>query len=184
MGFEEATEERPPTVVAVDTADYLEVDGQEPLGCVAADWSERLLRMRYKSEVGVLCEAPAHYSQKNEFGLNAWGPEARGKVVVAVRGEVEFETMARRAEDAGAVGLVIVDNEDEWEDDFEMTLEERHRPPPAVPAVLVPKSARSRLREGLKVRVVRRIERNLASNEEKLLQFLRLRGVEVGLQLQ
>ena len=31
MGFEEATEERPPTVVAVDTADYLEVDGQE--GC-------------------------------------------------------------------------------------------------------------------------------------------------------
>ena len=29
MGFEEATEERPPTVVAVDTADYLEVDGQE-----------------------------------------------------------------------------------------------------------------------------------------------------------
>ncbi|CAE7542801.1 unnamed protein product [Symbiodinium microadriaticum] len=70
MGFEEATEERPPTVVAVDTADYLEVDGQ-----------------------------------------------------------------------------------DEWEDDFEMTLEERHRPPPAVPAVLVPKSARSRLREGLKAGV-------------------------------
>ena len=31
MGFEEATEEHPPTVVAVDTADYLEVDGQE--GC-------------------------------------------------------------------------------------------------------------------------------------------------------
>ena len=23
---------------------------EEPLGCVAADWSERLLRMRYKSE--------------------------------------------------------------------------------------------------------------------------------------
>ncbi|CAE7340615.1 unnamed protein product [Symbiodinium natans] len=184
MGFEEATADHAPTVVAVGTADFLEVNGQEPLGCVAADWSERLLRLRCKSEVGVLCEAPAHYSQRNEYGLHSWGPEAQGKVVVAVRGEVEFETLARRAEDSGAVGIVIIDNEDEWETDFEMTLDDPHRPPPAVPAVLVPKTARSRLRDGLQVRVVRRIERNLASNEEKLLQFMRLRGVEVGLQLQ
>ncbi|CAE7464040.1 unnamed protein product [Symbiodinium pilosum] len=180
----EASADLPPAVVAVGTADFLEIDGQEPLSCVPADWSERILKMRYKSEVGVLCEAPMHYSQKNEFGLRPWGSEAKGKVVVAIRGEVEFETLARRAEESRAVGLVIVDNEDEWDGDFEMTLEERHRPPPGVPAVLVPKTSRSKLREGLKVKIVRKVERSLSSSEEKLVQFLRLRGVEVGLQLQ
>ena len=41
---------------------------------MAADWSERLLRLRCKSEVGVLCEAPAHYSQTpGLFGCKFFG---------------------------------------------------------------------------------------------------------------
>ena len=42
---------------------------------MGADWSERLLKLRYKAEVGVLCEAPVHYSQMLGRLFGSAGPD-------------------------------------------------------------------------------------------------------------
>lgn len=174
-----------PTFVVDDKVDYLEVDGHEPIAGISADWSDRHLDRKGD---GPLCQpAPLHFDSANSSGRSAWGQKARGAVVVALRGEVEFEVMARRAEASGASGLVIVDNEDEWEDDWEMTQDDARRPPPAVPAVLVPKKCGELLcsgREGLKASISRRYTGSLNEEETRSLTFLRMRGVEARLRFE
>ncbi|CAK9073748.1 unnamed protein product [Durusdinium trenchii] len=172
---------KPPTVAALKTCDYLELQNQEPVACVHADWSERLLK-RKKLEVGVLCEAPLLFDERNANGSRTWR-DASGKIVVAKRGEEEFEAMARRAESSGAVGLVVVDNEDVFDDDFEMASEDPYRPL-SVPAVLAPKACAELLYGRAKeARVVRRYHRTPSPSDARMLQFLRMRGVEVNLKM-
>lgn len=69
---------KPPTVAALKTCDYLELQNQEPVACVHADWSERLLK-RKKLEVGVLCEAPLLFDERNANGSRTWR-DASGKL--------------------------------------------------------------------------------------------------------
>ena len=183
MVFESSDDgKKPPTVDAVTTCDYLELQNQEPIACVGADWSERLLKRKKKTEVGVLCEAPLLFDERNANGSRTWR-DASGKIVVAKRGDEEFEAMARKAESSGAVGLVIVDNEEVFEDDFEMASEDPYRPL-SVPAVLVPKTYSELLCGRAKeARVVRRYQRTPSPSDARMLQFLRLRGVEVNLKM-
>lgn len=126
MVFEASDGQTPLTVAALKTCDYLELENKDPIACVHADWSHRVLK-RKKLEVGVLCEGPLLFDAANADGACTWAAAAQ-KIVVAIRGEEEFESMARRAEASGAVGLVVVDNEDVFDDDFEMASEDPHRP--------------------------------------------------------
>ncbi|CAJ1339072.1 unnamed protein product [Effrenium voratum] len=169
-----------PSVVSLKTCDFLQINGQE-VGCVQAEWSGRVLK-RKKQEVGVLCEAPIHFEAQNAAGASTW-KAAEGKIVVAQRGDEEFDAMARRAETSGAVGLVVVDSHETFEDDFEMAAEDPRRPPP-VPAVLVPKSWQPMLRSGEAATMVRRYQRTPSKADARMLQFLRLRGVDVSLKVQ
>eukprot|EP00931_Biecheleriopsis_adriatica_P110821 TRINITY_DN85151_c0_g1_i1.p1 TRINITY_DN85151_c0_g1~~TRINITY_DN85151_c0_g1_i1.p1 ORF type:complete len:188 (-),score=51.90 TRINITY_DN85151_c0_g1_i1:45-608(-) len=173
-----------PVIEAGKTVDYLEVAGEEPIAGVHADWSEKLLRSRGLGKDGPLCEmSPVYFDVKNSGGTANWGPEARGRLVVTLRGDTEFEVMARRAEASGAVGLVIVDNLDVFEDDWEMASEDPRRPPPGVPAVLVPKHCEKLLCKGseLQARLLRRSDRIVSQADALKLQFLRMRGVQVRL---
>eukprot|EP00434_Breviolum_minutum_P001629 symbB.v1.2.001438.t1/scaffold58.1/size370606/7 len=180
MVFEASDGQTKPTVAAVKTCDYLELENQEPIACVHADWSHRLLK-RKKLEVGVLCEGTLLFDARNADGSTPWKDAAK-RIVVAMRGEEEFESMARRAEASGAAGLVIVDSEDVFEDDFEMASEDPNRPL-SVPAVLAPKAYKDLLCGAKHARVVRRYHRTPSPADARMLQFLRLRGVEVDLKM-
>ena len=61
--------------------------------------------------MGCLADAPLLFDKGNEMGKSTW-QGAAGKIVVALRGDEEFEAMARRAEASGAAGLVVIDNEE------------------------------------------------------------------------
>lgn len=181
MVFEASDGQTPLTVAALKTCDYLELENKDPIACVHADWSHRVLK-RKKLEVGVLCEGPLLFDAANADGACTWAAAAQ-KIVVAIRGEEEFESMALRAEASGAVGLVVVDNEDVFDDDFEMASEDPHRPL-SVPAVLARKAYKDLLcAKAKEARVVRRYHRTPSPAEARMLQFLRLRGVEVNLKM-
>ena len=94
--------------------DHLQFDDEVPVAAIRADWNWRHLRQDH-----ALCEAGLlHFDPGNPDGGKAWGPEARGALVVALRGDVEFEVMARHGSLSGAVALVIVDKgvgeQQEW----------------------------------------------------------------------
>jgi len=115
--------------------DFIDIDGMEPIEAVSADWSDALI---CKSGVarGRLCApAPVHFDFNNSAGGMSWGPDAQGALVVAIRGIISFDEMAYNAAEAGAVGLIIVDNEPKWKNSNQITTDTL-RPPP-VPAVLV-----------------------------------------------
>lgn len=123
---------------AQNPRDYLDIEGGDSFPTVSADWS-------FPSEEGLLCiRAPLFFDVWNASGSKVWGRAAQGCIVVARRGSDFFEVTARNAESAGAVALVILDDRQEWDDDYEMTLE-TDGPPPRIPAVLVPKRAESLL---------------------------------------
>merc|ERR1712094_168511 len=65
------------------------------------------------------------------------GSSAHGALVVAVRG-LAFDEMASNAAEAGALGLIVVDNEAKFKNMWVMTKEAKTNPNPRVPAVLVP----------------------------------------------
>ena len=52
MGLETDWTE-PPVVKTLQTKDFLELPQQEPVACVKADWSERLLRRRKLEATGL-----------------------------------------------------------------------------------------------------------------------------------
>jgi len=127
-----------PLVVAFgleqDKRDYIDIEGGDSYPCVSSDWSR-------PSDKGLLCiRAPIFFDSWNATGSKSWNQAAQGCIVVARRGGDAFETTTRNAEKAGAVGVVILDDRERWDDDFEMTLETRGVPP-RIPAVLVPKRA-------------------------------------------
>ena len=122
MGLETSDWSTPPTVKTLQTRDFLELEHSEPVACVKADWSEKLLKRRKLEalrlrrggacgEVGPLADAPVLFEKGNAKGASTWRDGA-GKIVVALRGDEEFEAMARRAEASGAAGLVVIDNEE------------------------------------------------------------------------
>lgn len=114
-------------------ADFVEIEGYPSIEAVGADWSDALVR-----KGGGLCpRAPVVFDANNATGAAAWGPTARGAIVVAIRGDVEFEEMALNAAGAGALALIVVDNDPVWHNDFVMTADTGA--PPPIPAVLVPK---------------------------------------------
>eukprot|EP00747_Dinoflagellata_sp_TGD_P167384 gnl/TRDRNA2_/TRDRNA2_191709_c0_seq1.p1 gnl/TRDRNA2_/TRDRNA2_191709_c0~~gnl/TRDRNA2_/TRDRNA2_191709_c0_seq1.p1 ORF type:complete len:190 (+),score=35.46 gnl/TRDRNA2_/TRDRNA2_191709_c0_seq1:35-604(+) len=164
-----------------DRLHYLEVEGQEPVAGVPADWS------RFVIKGNLLCSsASVYFDQANPLARKVWGTDARGKIVVALRGEVEFDTMAYRAEKAGAVGLIVVDNEDVFEDDWEMTVEDPHKPAPKVPALLVPRrmqevlcASDGALKASMYCRQPPHDDR-ISKDAEKLM-FLRIRGATIGM---
>lgn len=171
-----------------DSKHYLELAGEPPVVCVNADWSVTLAG-------GVLChKSPIVHDPANADGGQVWGPLAKGIVVVSCRGDVQFEDMARNAEKAGAVGLVVVDNEDIFEDDWVMTADAL--PYPRLPTVLVPKRLGARLCHGLGARslssgappsfgsgLTARIDERCepALIEQDTLQAARIRGVRCGI---
>jgi len=113
-------------------ADFLEIDGLDAIEAVGADWSDGLLRTD-----GTLCpRAPVVFESNNANGMGTWGPAARGAVVVAIRGVGNFEELTVNAAAAGAMAIVIVDNEDGWKNDYVMTQTENDACP-RIPAVLV-----------------------------------------------
>ena len=67
-------------------------------------------------------------------------------------------------------------------DDFEMASEDPCRPL-SVPAVLAPKACGEQLLKAPSARLVRRFERLPSAADARLLQFLRLRGVQVQLKM-
>eukprot|EP00930_Biecheleria_cincta_P089815 TRINITY_DN7915_c0_g1_i1.p2 TRINITY_DN7915_c0_g1~~TRINITY_DN7915_c0_g1_i1.p2 ORF type:complete len:214 (-),score=54.28 TRINITY_DN7915_c0_g1_i1:154-750(-) len=185
-----------PLAILVDyKADYLQVEGKERVRGIGAEWNAKLLRQRGAApgvekglEKGPLCPlTPLYFEEKNRLGMSNWGTGARGALIVAVRGEVEFETMARRAEACGARGLVVVDDNDVWEDDWDIAVDDPRRPPPAVPIVVVPKTWEEVLckeHTGLQAEMWRELDNTLSKEDAKTLQFMRMRGAEVCLKLQ
>jgi len=162
-----------------DEADFLEIEGRKPVRGISADWTDELVKPD-----GVLCSyAPLHYDSANADGGAPWGPAAQGSIVVCVRGDIEFEDMARFAHDSGAVGLVIVDGDGPWEEDWEMTADAPGKPLPQVPAVLVPRGLREHLcgnSPELRARLFRKGDPIMESYEEAsatVAQFMRMRGM-------
>eukprot|EP00927_Polykrikos_kofoidii_P079597 TRINITY_DN76386_c0_g1_i1.p1 TRINITY_DN76386_c0_g1~~TRINITY_DN76386_c0_g1_i1.p1 ORF type:complete len:184 (+),score=35.75 TRINITY_DN76386_c0_g1_i1:61-612(+) len=140
--------------------DFLEVEGELPLTVASSEWSGGLV-----GPDGILCDtAPLFYDKENRHGEYELRSDASGTIVVFRRGTSTFEAMARRAEEAGAVGIVVVDNADAWDHDVVMSMEgdwwsRIGKSPPTIPAVLVRKAAKEFLcygRRGLKARIVRR----------------------------
>lgn len=133
--------------------DYVEIDGQEPIEAISADWSDGLV-----SKVGALCQtAPILFDVSNASGTEVWGPAARGAIVVAVRGVAGFEEMTVNAASAGALALIVVDNEARWKNNWLMTTDTGK--PPSVPAVLVSKEAAQIMCSGsqdVMARIIRR----------------------------
>jgi hypothetical protein len=133
--------------------DYVEIDGQEPIEAISADWSDGLV-----DKVGALCQtAPIFFDVSNASGTEVWGPAARGAIVVAIRGVEGFEEMTVNAASAGALALIVVDNEARWKNNWAMTTDTGK--PPSVPAVLVSKEAAQVICSGsqdLVARIVRR----------------------------
>eukprot|EP00438_Fugacium_kawagutii_P002519 Skav232410 [mRNA] locus=scaffold4273:11885:19846:+ [translate_table: standard] len=87
MVFEASDGQTQPIVDAIRTCDYLELENtlQDPIACVHADWSHKLLK-RKKLEVGTLCEGPLLFDSGNADGARTWTAAAK-KIVVAFRGE-------------------------------------------------------------------------------------------------
>mmetsp|Transcript_116285 Transcript_116285/g.340202 ORF Transcript_116285/g.340202 Transcript_116285/m.340202 type:complete len:218 (+) Transcript_116285:94-747(+) len=161
-----------------DEVDCVVIEGREPVPAVSADWNEALAR----KDTEDLCQmAPVLFDVVNADGGDEWGDDAKGAIVVALRDEVEFEDMARFAEDSGAVGLIVVDNEEVFEDDWEMTWDRPDKAAPKIPAVLVPKPVGDHLCSGqpdLRAKIIRRGGRraeHVADAEELMKQFVRLR---------
>mmetsp|Transcript_4095 Transcript_4095/g.9703 ORF Transcript_4095/g.9703 Transcript_4095/m.9703 type:complete len:470 (+) Transcript_4095:220-1629(+) len=127
--------------------DFLEIDDEIPISAVSSDWSWTFVR----SSDGVMCSRAAlFFDPNNRHGSRTWGRSAHGAIVVAIRGRVSFDKMARRAEAAGAVALVVVNNHSKWDESFEMGAESvgfagLYLAAPRVPAILVPKSAKDLL---------------------------------------
>lgn len=115
--------------------DFIDIDGMESIEAVSCDWADKLV---CKSGLGFgrLCApAPVHFDFNNSAGGMSWGPDAQGALVVAIRGIISFDEMAHNAAEAGAVGLIIVDNEPKWKNSFQITTDTLKAPP--VAAVLV-----------------------------------------------
>jgi len=147
-------------------ADFVEIEGVSPIEATGADWSEALLGVG-----GVLCSrARVIFDANNATGAAPWGPEARGAILVAVRGLVSFEEIAHNAAAAGALAIIIVDNEDLWTNDWEMTQTEPGAAP-IIPAVLVAKrhadcmcSGRGDLTASISRRTTKLSTRDVAKN--------------------
>lgn len=140
-------------------SDYLEVDGEASFQACAARWCGWF----FVGKTLELCElAPVVFASHNANGIAPWGEEAKGAIVVALRG-CSFELMAHNAAGAGAVALVVVDDNEIFDDNTELTQENppiRHEPP-SVTTVLVPRKAEQLLcsgRKDLKAKLVRRRE--------------------------
>lgn len=84
---------------------YLEVEGRKPAAAAAAKWNPT------PAAAGtVCCRAPVVFDPENGAGLRPWDGRASGAIVVALRGQTSIEQMALNAKNAGAIGLVVVDN--------------------------------------------------------------------------
>jgi len=117
-------------------ADFVEIPGMDPIEAISADWSDALVR-----QGGVLCNSsPVYFDVGNASGAAAWGPTARGTVVVALRGLASFEEMVVNAASSGAVALIIIDNEPDFKNDYVITMDTEGAKPPSIPAVIVPNS--------------------------------------------
>jgi hypothetical protein len=115
--------------------DFIEIDGMPPIEATSSDWSDKLI-CKAGPERGMLCaKVPVHFDFNNPNGSMSWGPAAQGAIVVVIRGILAFDEMAHNAAEAGAVGLIIVDNEAKWKNNYSLTTDTL-RPPP-IPAVLV-----------------------------------------------
>mmetsp|Transcript_6320 Transcript_6320/g.10672 ORF Transcript_6320/g.10672 Transcript_6320/m.10672 type:complete len:238 (+) Transcript_6320:57-770(+) len=115
-----------------EKVDFLDVEGEKPVAAVSADWSTARTG-------GSLCSrAPLLFDPWNVDGSKVWSKAAKGTIVVARRGADDFGAVTRNAEAAGAVALVLVDDDDEWVGDWQMTLDACGKAP-SIPAVLVPK---------------------------------------------
>jgi len=115
--------------------DWVEIDGMEPIEAVSADWSDAM-KQKLGSSVDMLCDAaPVHFDANNTSGSMAWGSGAQGAIVVAVRGMIDFDEMAHNAAQAGAVGLIIIDNQPKFRNSFQMTCDKLGAP--SIPAVIV-----------------------------------------------
>jgi len=136
-------------------ADFVEIDGLNPIEAIGADWSDALV-----CEGGVLCSpAPVVFDVCNAGGTVAWGPAARGAIVVSIRGVGSFEEMALNAATAGALALIVVDNEPTWSNDWVMTMDTDTSASPTIPAVLVSKESAECMcsgRNDLRATIVRR----------------------------
>mmetsp|Transcript_5108 Transcript_5108/g.8927 ORF Transcript_5108/g.8927 Transcript_5108/m.8927 type:complete len:395 (-) Transcript_5108:273-1457(-) len=142
--------------------DFLEIDGQPSISGCSARWCPR----RITSFGGALCaKAPLLFDPANPSGLKVWGQEATGAIVVARRG-ASFDHIARNAELAGAVGLVIIDNRDVWKQDTELcprpgaspNAGDLAKPEVTIPTILVPKDCEIDVcgRAGASAAIVRR----------------------------
>jgi hypothetical protein len=115
--------------------DWIEIDGMEPIEAISADWSAAL-KKKMGPGVHMLCDAaPVHFDANNSSGSMAWGLGAQGAIVVAVRGMIDYDEIAHNAAQAGAVGLIIIDNAPKFRNNFEMTCNKLSAPP--IPAVIV-----------------------------------------------
>jgi len=114
------------------TVDVVDIEGLDPIEALGSDWSDKLV-----GKGGLLCpRAPVVFDPSNRNGAVAWGPSARGAIVVAVRGVASFEEVALNAGASGARALIIVDNEPRWKNNWVMTSDTGTSP--SVPTVLVP----------------------------------------------
>eukprot|EP00403_Amphidinium_massartii_P027412 CAMPEP_0178401734 /NCGR_PEP_ID=MMETSP0689_2-20121128/16458_1 /TAXON_ID=160604 /ORGANISM="Amphidinium massartii, Strain CS-259" /LENGTH=335 /DNA_ID=CAMNT_0020022571 /DNA_START=156 /DNA_END=1163 /DNA_ORIENTATION=+ len=119
-------------------ADCLHLIGQgEPVPGCSSEWTRKIKPRRNNGQICGL--APIFFDENNQDGLGRWPTQARSAILVARRG-ASFELLARNAERAGATALVIVNNRDEWDEDFEIKQEKPpiQDTPPAVPTILVP----------------------------------------------
>jgi len=117
--------------------DWIEIDGMAPIEAISAAWSSGL-KKKMGSGVDMLCDAaPVHFDANNSSGCMAWGPGAQDAIVVAVRGMMDYDELAHKAAQAGAVGLIIIDNAPKFRNNFEMTCNKLSAPP--IPAVIVGK---------------------------------------------
>jgi len=112
--------------------DFVEIEGMEPIEGISADWSKSLMCPN-----GMLVPpAPVFFDFSNADGSKPWGCAARGTIVVTIRGGiVSFDEMAHNAAEAGALGLIVIDNEPKWKNNYVLTPDTLTEPP--VPAVLI-----------------------------------------------
>lgn len=128
---------------------YLDVEGQKPVQACPAEWNPP------PAALGSVClRSPLVFDPENEAGLAPWGRRARGAIVVAIRGQTSIEQMALHAGAAGAVGLVVVDNEPEaeWTPSWTAVREgSEGEVPPETPTAVVSGALRRTLcgREGM-----------------------------------
>lgn len=120
---------------------YLEVDGLQPVVVLGADWNPKPVAGD-PSSPNLCPRAPVVFDRANTDGAAAWGPRARGAIVVAVKGRASVETAALRAEVAGAVALVFLD------DGAALPSQAGGAVAPSTPTVIAPKSLREALCEG------------------------------------